>query len=343
MGIKSFSQLIKKRCSEDASKEIDASFFEGKRIAIDMNQQIYVLMYVASKDLQGKDYTTEDLEKSTMKRILSRIVDLVNFNVTPVCVFDGNADDAKNREIEKRRQRKEKLSKRIKDARDSNDSSTLEKLSKYDFKITREFIQRVINTIRSMGIPVFDLKEEDYGISEAEGFCASLCLSGNDYCEAAITTDSDFHVYGGDMAITKMKTVSIMTLNGLESRIVFTVRSLDKIMNDLQLDFSEFIDLCILMGTDYNDNIKGIGPVKAYDIIKECRNLEAVEGLNDPRIDMADIDYRNIRDIYNKSITELEILPTRLDIDCETLVSAGVEILSEYGLDQYSHKVRLMV
>ncbi|PNF17060.1 hypothetical protein B7P43_G00847 [Cryptotermes secundus] len=38
----------------------------------------------------------------------------------------------------------------------------------------------------------------------------------------------------------------------------------------------QFIDLCILLGCDYCDSIKGIGPKRAIDLIKQHRNLETV-------------------------------------------------------------------
>jgi len=40
--------------------------------------------------------------------------------------------------------------------------------------------------------------------------------------------------------------------------------------------FLQFIDLCILLGCDYCDSIKGIGPKRAMDLIKQHRNLETV-------------------------------------------------------------------
>jgi flap endonuclease-1 len=38
----------------------------------------------------------------------------------------------------------------------------------------------------------------------------------------------------------------------------------------------EFVDLCILCGSDYTNTISGIGPVKAYKYIQECKNIEKV-------------------------------------------------------------------
>ena len=39
---------------------------------------------------------------------------------------------------------------------------------------------------------------------------------------------------------------------------------------------NEFIDLCILCGCDYAGRIGGIGPVRAFKLMKEHGNLENV-------------------------------------------------------------------
>ena len=38
----------------------------------------------------------------------------------------------------------------------------------------------------------------------------------------------------------------------------------------------EFIDLCILCGCDYTTNIPGIGPIKAFKYMEECKNIETI-------------------------------------------------------------------
>lgn len=38
----------------------------------------------------------------------------------------------------------------------------------------------------------------------------------------------------------------------------------------------QFIDLCILLGCDYCDSIRGIGPKRAIDLIKQHRNIETI-------------------------------------------------------------------
>jgi flap endonuclease-1 len=42
------------------------------------------------------------------------------------------------------------------------------------------------------------------------------------------------------------------------------------------MTMDEFIDLCILCGCDYTKNIGGIGPVRAFKLIKEESTIENV-------------------------------------------------------------------
>ena len=41
------------------------------------------------------------------------------------------------------------------------------------------------------------------------------------------------------------------------------------------MSMDEFIDLCIMCGCDYTNTIGGIGPIKAFKLIEENRNIEA--------------------------------------------------------------------
>jgi flap endonuclease-1 len=51
---------------------------------------------------------------------------------------------------------------------------------------------------------------------------------------------------------------------------------LDEILKGLDITMKQFIDICILCGCDYSDNIEGIGPITALKLIKEYDNIEGV-------------------------------------------------------------------
>lgn len=45
---------------------------------------------------------------------------------------------------------------------------------------------------------------------------------------------------------------------------------------DLNKWFEKFIDLCILMGCDYCDTIRGIGPKRAFDLVRDNMTIEKI-------------------------------------------------------------------
>jgi len=49
---------------------------------------------------------------------------------------------------------------------------------------------------------------------------------------------------------------------------------LTKVLEELKLNMDEFIDLCILLGCDYCDSIRGIGPVRALELIRQHKTIE---------------------------------------------------------------------
>ena len=50
--------------------------------------------------------------------------------------------------------------------------------------------------------------------------------------------------------------------------------------------YSQFIDLCILLGCDYCDSIKGIGPKRAIELIKQHRSIEEILKHIDKKVGM---------------------------------------------------------
>jgi len=48
------------------------------------------------------------------------------------------------------------------------------------------------------------------------------------------------------------------------------------ILIDLEINYEEFVDLCILCGCDYTCKIKGIGPINAYKLIKKYKTIELI-------------------------------------------------------------------
>lgn len=99
---------------------------------------------------------------------------------------------------------------------------------------------------------------------EAEAQCAELCKMGLAFGTAS--EDMDSLTFG-----------SSNLLRGFNSKKEpITQIDLSVILEGFGMNMDEFIDLCILCGCDYTHSIGGIGPIKAFKLIEDNRNIEAV-------------------------------------------------------------------
>jgi flap endonuclease-1 len=82
---------------------------------------------------------------------------------------------------------------------------------------------------------------------------------------------------------------------------------LDKNLRLLELTREKLIDVAILIGTDYNDNVTGVGPKTALKLIKKHESLEGIESAfksskkpkdKEKLTELQDIPYDEIREIF---------------------------------------------
>ncbi len=133
----------------------------------------------------------------------------------------------------------------------------------------KEVSERLSTTIVSNDIYYFKALLDFYGISyveaygEADGMLAQLCNEG--VIDAVISDDSDLLAFGCNRLI---RNFDVHKDEVLEYRF-------ENILENLDLSYSEFLDMCILMGTDFNERLRKT-PEIIYSFIKENHNLEAV-------------------------------------------------------------------
>ena len=92
---------------------------------------------------------------------------------------------------------------------------------------------------------------------EAEALATYMCKNHPD--AIVITEDSDVLMYECPRTIFKY---------GSEKQ-VFVEYS--RILEELQITSKQFKNLCILLGNDFNERIPGVGPVKSFQLIQECK------------------------------------------------------------------------
>ncbi|XP_078392038.1 flap endonuclease 1-like isoform X1 [Cetorhinus maximus] len=101
--------------------------------------------------------------------------------------------------------------------------------------------------------------------SEAEATCAALVKAGKVHCTA--TEDMDALPFGCTRLIRNVSAKKDARVEEI---------SLPQILKSLDLTQEQFVDLCILMGCDYCDKIKGIGLKRALPLIQSHKSIEEI-------------------------------------------------------------------
>jgi len=128
-----------------------------------------------------------------------------------------------------------------------------------------------------LGVPFFN------AAVEAETTCSDLCKQGK--VDFVLSEDSDVLAYGAPMFVSKVNTTTETA----------TVVYYEEMLSALGLSTDSFLDFCIMCGTDYNSNIRLIGPKKAYKLISEYGSIEAI---SDSGIDVSVLNHIRVRDLF---------------------------------------------
>jgi 5'-3' exonuclease len=113
--------------------------------------------------------------------------------------------------------------------------------------------------------------------------------------EAVYSTDMDCLVYGTPYLITEFDKEN-------REKLYLNVISLQKTLENLDMTFSTFVDLCIMCGCDFNQNIPKIGPKRSYDLMKEYETIDRLPGNYDIQV----LEHVKCREIFSYESSGIE-------------------------------------
>ena len=158
--------------------------------------------------------------------------------------------------------------------------SAVEKMKSQILSITSEDFQLTKKLFDILKVPYYDAP------LEAETSCADLCKRG--IVDAVLSEDTDVLAYGSPVFLSK-----INTYNGTCTRIQYP-----NLLEKLSLQPSQFLDFCIMCGTDYNKNIFRVGPKKAYQHIQQYNNIEGIQ--NNTTLDISVLKHIRVRQLFTE-------------------------------------------
>ena len=193
---------------------------------------------------------------------------LAEHAVSLVFVFDGAPPALKAEEIARRRAVKATFERERAEALARGDTEAAYAKATMTSRLTREMVEEARELLRLLGIPTVQAP------SEGEAQAAHMARTGRVW--AAASKDYDTLLFGAP------RLLRFLTISGKEflpSRGTFRpltpeLLTLDDELSRWGITRQGLIDLAILVGTDFNEGVHGIGPKKALALVQRHGSIE---------------------------------------------------------------------
>lgn len=254
MGIRLLNKYIKTNCKNGVNV-IKMENLRGKYIAIDTS--IYLYRFLQEEVLLENFYLLLSLLKF--------------YNITGIFVFDGKPPEEKYKLIEKRNNVKEEAREKYRELEmkmneindneyDREEKNVLQnemvELKKKFVKLERYHVDSIKKLITAFGESYIEAE------GEADQLCAKLVIKKIAY--ACLSEDMDLFLYGCPRVLRYLSLLN-------ESMVLY---NLSEILKELEISLSDFRQICVLSGTDYNNDNNGLDLYKSVDFYKSYKNDE---------------------------------------------------------------------
>ncbi|MFA4982972.1 MAG: flap endonuclease-1 [Candidatus Micrarchaeia archaeon] len=244
------------------------SELSGKRFAVDAHNTIYQFL---SSIRQPDGTPLMDFSGNVtghLTGIFYRNCRLLESGIRPIYVFDGKPPEFKSDVLGERKERKLEAEARWKAALERGDLAQAKKFAQATSRLTPGMIEESKRLLSLMGIQVVESP------SEGEAQAAQMAIEGA--VDAVSSQDIDCLLFGTPLLLRNLSVGGRRKLPGKSEYVDVEPEfiSLGETLSTLGVTRQQLIWIGILVGNDFDDGVKGIGPKKALKIVKECKTLE---------------------------------------------------------------------
>ncbi len=269
--------------------------FAGSVLTVDA----YNILYQFLSSIRQQDGTPLMDRKgrvtSHLSGIFYRTTSLLDGGIRPVYVFDGKPTELKNRTIEVRKLAKEKARVELAQAREEGDMERVRSLSGRINYVSQETVNETKQLLSLMGLPFVN--------APSEGEAQASYMNGKGDVGGVISQDLDCLLFGATKLLRNFAVFGRRKVPG--RNIYLNVQpeyiELEETLRINEITHEQLIQIGILVGTDFNKGIRGIGAKTALKLIKKHGDIAEVLKAKDTQIENLE---RLIDLFMNPDVTE---------------------------------------
>ncbi len=251
-------------------REIELKELSGRAVAIDAYNALYQFL----SSIRQPDGTPLMDRKgritSHLSGLLYRTANMLEAGIKPVYVFDGEPHPLKLRTLALRSEIREKAREEWLRALEEGDLETARIKAQEASRLTPEMVEDSKRLLDLMGVPWVQ--------APGEGEAQAAYMAAKGLVWASASQDYDSLLFGTPRLV---RNLTITGRRKLPRKNVYVevrpeLLELEVILSELGITREQLVDMAILMGTDFNEGIKGVGPKTALKLIKTYGSAEAV-------------------------------------------------------------------
>lgn len=293
-------------------RETSFEDLSNRTLAIDAFNAIYQFLAIIRqpdgtplKDMEGR-------VTSHLSGLFYRTINFLEKKITPIYVFDGKPPQLKSDTIAERKKIRTEMKQKWQYALRKGDLTSAKKYAQGASRLTFNMADESKALLTAMGVPVIQ--------APGEGEAQAVQLVKQEEAWACVSQDYDAILYNTPRLIRNLTTRGQRKVPRQNRYITISPEILEtpNVLHALKLTQNQLIDVGIMIGTDYNKNIPGVGPKTALKLILQYGSIENI--LKETKKSFPEeTPFEEIREIFLNPEVDQNLTITRPELDPDTL------------------------
>jgi flap endonuclease-1 len=294
-------------------EKIEIESLKNKRLGFDAFNTIYQFI-TTIRSIDGTPLSNQKGEiTSHLNGIFYRMTNILGEGIKPVFVFDGVSHKLKDETKQERRDRRTTAREKYDRALEQGDTENAFKYAKQSQTISEKIIEESKELLEAFGIPCIT--------SPGEAEAQISQMTKNNLFDYTVSQDYDCLLFNSPNIL---RNINVTGKRKVSSKNIYVdsfpyVIHTKKVIDNLGISHRKLIWLSILIGTDFNKKIEGVGPKTALKLVKQYNTFEDIVTQLQSKHKEISFDYKEIENIFLKPDVDLSIKYTQPEINIEKI------------------------
>ncbi len=268
-----------------SKEEINLDVLKGRMVGVDS----FNILYQFLSSIRGYDGTplqdSQGRITSHLAGLLYRTSSLVEKEIKPVFVFDGEHHKLKSETVAKRNEIRTQAKEKFEEAKKKGKEKEMRKYAQQALRLTPKMVEESKQLLEYLGLPVVQ--------APSEGEAQASFMTDNGDLYGCVSQDFDVLLFGGKVLL---RNITVSGKRKIPNKDIYVdVKpekiELEKTLQELGISREKLIWIAILVGNDFSEKFPKIGPKTALNLVKKFDSFERIikETKHKPNFDYKEI------------------------------------------------------